>query len=59
MILWDFTNYSVLGLLVLAEMAVSKYIEEVKNKTFPGEEYSYPIKEEKLKKVKLTKYWKS
>jgi len=46
------------GLLVLAEMAVKHYIQDVKEKQFPGEEYSYPIKKEELEKLKLSKMWK-
>jgi len=40
------------GFLVLAERAIFKYIEEVRNRVFPGEEYSYPIKEEELIEIK-------
>jgi len=47
------------GLLVLAEMAVLKYIEDVRDKIFPGEDYSYPIKDEELQKVMESEYWKS
>lgn len=47
------------GLLVLAEMAVSKYVDDVRNKLFPGEkDYVYPIKDEELKTLKQSKYWK-
>lgn len=46
------------GLLALAEMAISKYIEEVKNKIFPEEDYIYPIKEEQLKSIKESRYYK-
>jgi ketopantoate hydroxymethyltransferase len=45
------------GLLVLAEMAVIKYIEDVKNKTFPGEDYSYPIKDGELERIKKSEFW--
>ena len=45
------------GLLVLAEMAVKHYIEDVKAKRFPGEDYSYPIKKEELKQLKKSKMW--
>lgn len=47
------------GLLALAEMAILKYIEEVKNKIFPEEEYIYPIKAEQLNSIKESKYYKS
>ena len=46
------------GLLVLAEMAVKHYIQDVKEKRFPGEEYSYPIKDEQLERLKKSKMWK-
>lgn len=53
------------GLLVLVEMAIKRYIEEVVeeevvDKKFPGSgtEYSYPIKEEELEELKTSKYWK-
>ncbi|MBT3250938.1 MAG: 3-methyl-2-oxobutanoate hydroxymethyltransferase [Candidatus Marinimicrobia bacterium] len=46
------------GLLVLAEMAVIKYIEDVKNRVFPGKDYSYPIKDAELKELRKSKYWR-
>lgn len=46
------------GLLVLAEMALKKYIEDVRNCQFPGEQYSYPIEEKDLEILKKSKYWK-
>lgn len=48
------------GLLVLVEMAVKRYTEEVISNKFPGSgtEYSYPIKEEELEELKTSKYWK-
>jgi len=46
------------GLFAIAEMAISKYIEEVKNHEFPSANYIYPIKEEQLEEIKLSKYWK-
>ena len=45
------------GLLVLAEMVVLKYIEDVRNKVFPGVDYSYPIKDEELKGVRDSEFW--
>jgi len=45
------------GLLVLAEMAVKKYVSEVKNGEFPNEDYCYPIKEEELLKLKTSTKW--
>jgi 3-methyl-2-oxobutanoate hydroxymethyltransferase len=46
------------GLLFLAEMAVRRYCEDVRNKKFPSSDYIYPIKEEDLCKLKRSKYWK-
>lgn len=46
------------GLFALAQMAIEKYIEEVSDHCFPGSEYSYPIKEEQLLKLKQSPYWK-
>jgi len=46
------------GLLVLAEMAIKKYIEEVRSGIFPKEEYSYALKEEDLITLKTSKNWK-
>lgn len=46
------------GLFAIAEMAIAKYVEEVKTRQFPSEEYIYPIKEEQLAEIKQSKYWK-
>ncbi len=46
------------GLLVLGRMAISKYVEEVRNKQFPGADYSYPIKPEELEDLEKSKNWK-
>ena len=46
------------GLLVLAEMAVIKYIDDVKKGLFPSKEYSYPIKKGELEAIKKSKFWK-
>ena len=45
------------GLLVLAEMAVLKYIEEVRNREFPGDDYSYSIKDKELQEVQGSAFW--
>jgi 3-methyl-2-oxobutanoate hydroxymethyltransferase len=45
------------GLFVLAELAIRKYIKEVRNKQFPGKEFSYPIKDEQLETLKKSKLW--
>lgn len=46
------------GLFAIAEKAIAKYVEEVKARQFPSEEYIYPIKEEQLAEIKQSKYWK-
>jgi 3-methyl-2-oxobutanoate hydroxymethyltransferase len=46
------------GLLVLAEMAISKYISEVKAGEFPGNEFTYPLNPEELAELQASKYWK-
>ena len=46
------------GLFAIAEMAIAKYVEEVKSRQFPSAEYIYPIKEEQLAEIKQSKYWK-
>jgi len=46
------------GLLILAQLAVEQYVLEVTEKIFPGTEYSYPIKDLKLEKLKKSKFWK-
>ena len=45
------------GLLVLAEMAALKYIEDVKNRVFPGDDYSYPMNDKELKDIKQSDFW--
>lgn len=46
------------GLLVLAQMAVERYVQEVKTGKFPGKEFSYPIKETELNNLKTSHHWK-
>ena len=45
------------GLLKLAELAIKRYISDVKNKEFPNKDYTYPIKPEELEELKTSKYW--
>lgn len=45
------------GLLVLAEMAVKRYITEVREHKFPNKEYSYPVKIEELKELEASTQW--
>lgn len=46
------------GLLILAQMAIQRYIYEVKNNLFPNGDYIYPIKENELCLLKTSKMWK-
>jgi 3-methyl-2-oxobutanoate hydroxymethyltransferase len=46
------------GLLVLAEMAVGRYISDVKSKRFPGAEFVYPLKPEELEELQTSEHWK-
>lgn len=46
------------GIFALVEMALARYIKEVKEQKFPGPEYCYPIKEEQLAELRKSKYWK-
>jgi 3-methyl-2-oxobutanoate hydroxymethyltransferase len=46
------------GLLVLAEMAIGKYIAEVRGGEFPGTQFTYPLTPEELAELKTSKYWK-
>lgn len=45
------------GLLVLAEMAIRRYIDDVHSRKFPGEEYSYPLKDSELELLKESGFW--
>jgi 3-methyl-2-oxobutanoate hydroxymethyltransferase len=45
------------GLLKLAEMAISKYIKEVKELQFPDFNYTYPMTSGQLLDVSGSKYW--
>lgn len=46
------------GLLVLATMAIKKYVDEVKSGDFPKEDYSYSLKDTDLATLKTSKWWK-
>jgi 3-methyl-2-oxobutanoate hydroxymethyltransferase len=46
------------GLLVLVEMAIREYIKDVRDRRFPGEGYTYSIKEEELAALRMSHYWK-
>jgi 3-methyl-2-oxobutanoate hydroxymethyltransferase len=46
------------GLLVLAGMAIKRYIDEVRSGAYPKEEFSYPLKETDLEILRKSKGWK-
>jgi 3-methyl-2-oxobutanoate hydroxymethyltransferase len=45
------------GIRVLRRMAVERYIEDVRTRKYPGEEYSYPLKTEELEDLTTSRYW--
>ncbi len=45
------------GLFYLIEIAIVKYIQDVKNKDFPSIEECYNLKEQDLNELKKSKYW--
>ena len=47
------------GFLKLAYLSIKLYCEEVKNKIFPGKEYTYSISSDDLNKLKQLEIWKS
>ena len=46
------------GLNSLVYLAISEYINEVKSKQFPLEDYTYPIKSEELENIQKSLIWK-
>jgi 3-methyl-2-oxobutanoate hydroxymethyltransferase len=46
------------GLLQIVELAIKKYIDDVKTLKFPGEEYIYTLKNEELAELKTATLWK-
>jgi 3-methyl-2-oxobutanoate hydroxymethyltransferase len=46
------------GLLTLAELAVTRYINEVREGIFPSPEYCYEISQQEVDSLKSSKYWK-
>lgn len=45
------------GIIVLARMAIQKYIQDVRDRKFPGEDYCYPIKKKQLEILKSSERW--
>lgn len=46
------------GLLVLAKMAIMRYIDEVKECKFPGEDYSYKLRDKDIENLKNSFLWR-
>ena len=47
------------GLNNIVILAIKEYINEVKTKEFPNKNYTYSIKDEELKDLKKSKFWKN
>lgn len=47
------------GFFKLAELAIKRYISDVREKLFPGENFSYPIKPEEIKDLEQSGYVKN
>lgn len=47
------------GIFALARIAIELYVKEVRSGAFPGNEYSYPLKQEELEALRKSKYWKT
>lgn len=45
------------GLFNIAQLGIAKYVKDVKERKFPSPEYTYPLKEEELNKLKKSMYW--
>jgi len=45
------------GLLKLIELALNKYVHEVKSGKYPDNKYSYQISEKSIEKIKQSSYW--
>ena len=46
------------GLNYLVCASIQEYIQETKSKTFPSDEYTYPIKSIELENIMKSKMWK-
>ena len=47
------------GLFRIAELAISKYVRDVKQKKFPNEDYTYRLKDQELIALRKSQYWNS
>jgi len=45
------------GISYLAELAITRYVEEVKELKYPSTEYRYPLSADILEMLKKSKYW--
>jgi 3-methyl-2-oxobutanoate hydroxymethyltransferase len=45
------------GLNKIVYLAIKKYVDEVRSRAFPSEEYTYPIKPEELVSIQSSSYW--
>lgn len=45
------------GLLYICELAIKRYVDTVKDRSFPSFAYTYPLKEEELNALRKSQYW--
>ena len=45
------------GLFRIAELAISRYVNDVRQRKFPNESYNYKLKEEELNNLRKSIYW--
>jgi 3-methyl-2-oxobutanoate hydroxymethyltransferase len=45
------------GLFGLSELAIKKYVSDVKTRKFPDSLYTYPLKDEELNELRKSRYW--
>lgn len=45
------------GLYRLAQLAMEKYVKDVKSGEYPSKEYCYPFKESEIEQVRTSKFW--
>ena len=47
------------GLNNVVILAIKEYIDEVKSKVFPDKNYTYSIKDEALRDLQISEFWKN